>query len=165
MSDAHAALQLLAADLAGDERERSIIASTLRLMAYAAPPVAPPAALRDRVAARARGPVEASFTIASSFFSRSGAMSWSPLAPGIDVKVLHSDPATGAHTTLVRMAPNRHFPAHDHRFIEDLYLVEGEVWVGDVPMAAGDYCRAEAGTAHNDVRSGDGGALAIVVSR
>jgi len=34
-----------------------------------------------------------------------------------------------------------------------------------VLMRAGDYCRAPAGTEHNDVRSGPSGALSLVVSR
>lgn len=152
-------------ELAETAEERELMAVALRGLAYAAPDAEPAPGLRDRVMARIAGegrpPV---FTEGHSYFARANEMDWAPLVPGIDYKVLWAD-ATGARTLLLRMAPDLPFPPHPHGFVEDLYLVEGEAWVGDVFMRSGDYCRAPAGTEHNDVRSGPGGALAVVVSR
>jgi anti-sigma factor ChrR (cupin superfamily) len=85
--------------------------------------------------------------------------------PGIEWKVLYYDAEHGARTAVIRMAPNLLFPPHEHHGIEDLYLIEGTAWVGDIEMRAGDYCRAPEGTEHNDVRSGASGAMAVVVTR
>jgi len=105
------------------------------------------------------------FSVGISLFARSNDMEWLPYAPGVQVKLLYVDPATGAQTVLVKMEPNVPFPEHPHPAIEDLFLIEGDAYVGDVLMRAGDYCRAPAETEHNDVRSGPSGALSLVVSR
>ncbi len=163
-ADMPASYDALLDELAESPEERTTMRRALALMAYAAPPADPPSSLRERVlAAATRG--EATFEQGGSFFARSAGIPWRNLAPGVDIKDLHRDPATGARTTLIRMAPNTAFPAHPHGFVEDLYLIEGDAWVGDVPMSAGDYCRAPEGTEHNDVRSGALGSLALVVSR
>ena len=153
-------------ELAQDERERALIGSALEALAHAAPPVEPPSDLRARLQRRirdeARGPV---FTDGPSLFARGELLEWSAIAPGVEWKLLYNDGATGARTMLIRMAPDTRFPPHGHDGIEDLYLLEGDAWVGDIEMHAGDYCRAPAGSEHNDVRSGGRGALALVVSR
>jgi anti-sigma factor ChrR (cupin superfamily) len=118
----------------------------------------------ERVAAAA-GAEPPVFERAGSYFARAAEMEWMNLAPGVRLKILFDDGESGARTMLIEMDPGLPFPEHDHPAIEDLYLIAGDAWVGDVYMRAGDYCRAEAGTAHNDVRSGASGALAVVVSR
>jgi ChrR Cupin-like domain len=160
-------LDALIADLAENDEEAKLMGAAARMLAYAADGPAPSAGLKARLLARIAEPAgrSAQFIAESSFFARAEGIDWVPLAPGIDVKVLFDDPGTRARTLLVRMGPSLHFPEHLHDLIEDLYLVSGEAWVGEVPMAAGDYCRAEAGTEHNHVRSGPAGALAVVVSR
>jgi anti-sigma factor ChrR (cupin superfamily) len=160
------ALEDLIADLAESRHERAVMREALRLLAFAAPSAPPPPALRERVtgAAAERYQLPA-FEAGGSFFARAAQFDWVTIAPGVEIKDLYRDPASGARTTLVRMAPNMPFPPHPHGGIEDLYLIEGDAWVGDVPMRAGDYCRAPAGTHHNDVRSGPSGALSFVVSR
>jgi anti-sigma factor ChrR (cupin superfamily) len=159
-------LDELARELANDEQERQVIASALRLLAHAAPEAEPDGGLRERLLARvAEERSEPAFTVGPSYFARAAQLPWTPIAEGVELKVLHQDAAAGTRTLLIRMAPNRPFPPHDHHAIEDLFLIEGDAWVGDVHMNAGEYCRAEAGSAHNDVRSGAAGALAFVVSR
>lgn len=153
-------------ELAESAEERLIMAQAVRLLAFAPVTVEPTADLRDRVAARVTNPAQGpQFFAENSFFARGTELDWQPYAPGIEVKVLYQAPGSSSRTTLVRMAPNLPFPPHPHGFIEDLYLISGEAWVGDTPMRAGDYCRADAGTEHNTVRSGPSGSLAVVVSR
>ena len=152
-------------ELAENDEERAAMSAALELLAHAAPPATPPPGLRDQVLDRIAGERPPVFTVGISLFARSAAMEWLPYAPGVEVKLLYADPATGAQTVLVRMAPNVPFPEHPHPAIEDLFLIEGEAYVGDVLMRAGDYCRAPADTEHNDVRSGPSGALSLVVSR
>jgi hypothetical protein len=153
-------------ELAESPAERELMAGALALLAYAAPEAEPGPGLRERLGARLAGEQPGpTFHAGVSYFARGQELPWIPLADGISIKLLHRDEATGARTVLVRMGADLLFPPHPHHVIEDLYLIEGEAWVGDVFMRAGDYCRAPAGTEHNDVRSGPGGSLAVVVSR
>ena len=159
-------LEALVLELAENDEEQRLMAQAVRLLAFAPVTIEPTADLKDRVVARLRVPDERPhFFAENSFFARGAEMEWMPYAPGVEVKVLHQDPGSSARTTLVRMGPNLPFPPHPHGFIEDLYLINGEAWVGDTPMRAGDYCRADVGTEHNTVRSGPSGSLAVVVSR
>ncbi len=142
------------------------MARVLRLVPYAVAPGEAHGGARERLLSRItegrRGPA---FVDGFSYFARSGEMDWTPLVAEIDLKVLYQEPGSTARTVLVRMAPNLPFPPHPHGFIEDLFLVSGDAWVGEVAMRAGDYCRAPAGATHHDVRSGAAGSLAVVVSR
>lgn len=158
-------LDALASELAETAEERELIELALSMLAHASEEVEPPAELRQRVLSRAvlagRGP---RFEADGFSFARSAEIEWVEIAPGIRMKWLHGS-MDGPQTALIDMAPNLAFPAHPHPEIEDLYLISGDAWVGDIPMSAGDYCRAPAGTAHNDVRSGPNGSVALVVSR
>ena len=159
-------LSTLIEELAENDEERRLMRTALQALAFAAQTAEPPPSLRERVLQRLhedeRDPV---FTDGPSLFARTGRMDWMPYAPGVELKVMYRDAATGARTVLVRMQPNTLFPPHEHQGIEDLYLLEGDIWVGDVEMHAGDYCRAPEGSEHNDVRSGAHGAMSLVVTR
>jgi hypothetical protein len=156
----------LPSELAETPDEGALISHALELLAYAPEPVAPLPGLRERVLARvASPPIPAQFEAGGFFFARGEQLAWTTIAPGVRIKWLWSDPATGARTGLIDMDPDRPFPEHPHPEVEDLFLISGEAWVGDVAMRAGDYCRSPGGTAHNDVRSGPNGAAALVVSR
>jgi hypothetical protein len=160
-----AELDALISELAESDVERETMTIAVRALAYEAPDVRPSTDLRDRILARiAEGDRPPQFMDGFSFFARSADLQWIQLTPGVEIKVLHAE-AAGARTLLVRMGPNLPFPPHPHDFVEDLYLVSGDAWVGHVPMRAGDYCRAPSGMEHNDVRSGPSGALAVVISR
>ncbi len=165
-SDAAVPFASLLAELAEDDDERALMGAALALLAHAPEAAEPPAALRERMLLEARRSTFApTFFARGDYFAHGDELEWLTLAPGITLKWLYRDAASGARTALIRMEPNLLFPEHPHPQIEDLYLVEGDAWVGDTPIHAGDYCRAEAGTAHTDVRSGPSGSLAIVVSR
>ncbi|MGE0570693.1 MAG: cupin domain-containing protein [Dehalococcoidia bacterium] len=157
-------LSALISELAGTEEERALMELALSMLAHAPEPADPPQELRERVLSRALRAGAPRFEADGFTFARGSEIEWAEVAPGIRVKWLHGSP-DGPQTALIEMAPNLRFPAHPHPMIEDLYLISGDAWVGDTPMIAGDYCRAPAGTAHNDVRSGPGGSLALVVSR
>jgi hypothetical protein len=156
-------LEHLLDELAESSAERETMGRALRLLPYALPDVEPPSGLRGRVLAAATSQAP-TFQDGYSYFARSAQIPWNQLAAGVEMKDLHRE-ATGSRTSLIRMQPNVPFPPHPHGFIEDLYVLEGDAWVGDIHMDAGDYCRAPAGTEHNDVRSGELGVVALVVSR
>ena len=141
------------------------MAGALNLLSLAPIAVSPPPGLRERIICAVHQPTGPSFTAGGFVFARAPQIEWQERAPGIFLKTLYAEPDTGARTALVRMAAGTAFPPHEHRGIEDVYLLEGEMWVGDIQMRPGDYCRAPAGTHHDDVRSGPAGSLAVVVSR
>jgi anti-sigma factor ChrR (cupin superfamily) len=71
--------------------------------------------------------------------------------PGIFQKILFNDTARGFSTAMVRMTPGTHYPSHKHAGVEELYLLEGDLCVGDVAMREGDYCRGETGSIHEEL--------------
>jgi quercetin dioxygenase-like cupin family protein len=68
--------------------------------------------------------------------------------PGISVKVLRRDEATGQSSSLVRFDPGAKFPAHDHPAGEEVYVLQGEVQIGRHRLKAGDYLYAPPGVKH-----------------
>jgi anti-sigma factor ChrR (cupin superfamily) len=134
-------------------------------LAHAAAPQVPPPALRDRVLARIAADETAVLDQGGIRFVRSDRLGWQagPL-PGLEVKRLSIDAERGRRTTLVRMAPGAVYPAHRHRDVEEIYLLEGEVMMSGVLMRAGDYCRAEADTVHADTRTQTGCVFIVTAS-
>jgi len=73
-------------------------------------------------------------------FTRSVTTDWRPSkVPGVSVKVLRSDEASGESAALVRLEPGASFPAHDHPAGEEVYVLEGDVRIGRHQLKVGDY--------------------------
>lgn len=160
-------LDVLIADLAESETERSVMLRGAELLAYAASETPPPPAMRehvlDGIAKAASEP--ATFESRGFYFARGAASPWREISDGIEVRFLWADRETGARAMLVRMPPETNFPEHLHEHVEDLYVVDGDATVAGVYMRAGDYCRALQGSVHSDMRSGPTGVSAFVVQR
>ena len=62
--------------------------------------------------------------------------------PGIGRIALRDDAATGAQTLLFRFEPGASHPEHDHPTGEDIYVLEGDMQIGDSSLTKGDYYRA-----------------------
>ena len=84
-------------------------------------------------------------------------------APGISCKVLATDFERRRLSLLVGLAPGVEYPPHTHAGVEQLYLLRGELWIGDRKLFPGDYNRAERGTADELVWS-ETGCLCILVT-
>lgn len=127
-------------------------------LAQAGPAVAPPAAVRARVLRRAGAdPSVARITRPGLLFIRTAAAEWErPGVTGIDIKLLAFDEIHGRSTQLVRLAPGSVYPPHRHAGAEELFLLEGDLLVSGVEMHAGDYCRAEPDSVHDDISTRDG---------
>jgi len=89
---------------------------------------------------------------------------WTPVAPGIEVKLLATDEATDCVSMLVRLAPGAAYPAHRHAGVEELHLLDGELWIDDRKLVPGDYNRAEPGTSDARVWSETGCTCVLVTS-
>jgi anti-sigma factor ChrR (cupin superfamily) len=89
---------------------------------------------------------------------------WQEAAPGISCKLLATDPERDRVSMLVRLAPNTDYPSHRHAGLEELHLLEGELWIEDRKLYPGDYNRAEAGTVDRRVWSETGCTCVLITS-
>lgn len=89
---------------------------------------------------------------------------WKEVAPGISCKLLSTDRDTDRVSMLVRLAPNTAYPPHRHAGVEELYLLEGELWIENRKLEPGDYNRAEAGTSDQRVWSETGCMCLLITS-
>jgi anti-sigma factor ChrR (cupin superfamily) len=64
---------------------------------------------------------------------------WEQVAPGIECKLLATDTERHRVGMLVRLAPGASYPAHVHAQAEELYLLNGELWIDDRKLSPGDY--------------------------
>src|SRR5580692_3353497 len=77
------------------------------------------------------------------------ALPWQPMRfPGIDMKILLEDKATGLLTALVRMQPGATLPLHEHTDIEQTYVLEGSLADDEGEVCAGDYVWRPKGNRH-----------------
>jgi anti-sigma factor ChrR (cupin superfamily) len=162
------------AECAGDLRAHRATAATL---AYDAPPVTAPAALRERVLRACTAPVTRDAAVARVWrdwtalpaqdglsIVRAGEGCWEPVRDGVTVKRLSLDAERRTATMLVRMLAASEYPRHRHARAEECLVLEGDLHIGDdILMQAGDFQRAEAGSAHRRQWT-TGGCLLLVSS-
>ena len=89
---------------------------------------------------------------------------WEQVAPGITVKLLATDAESQRISMLVTLAPGAEYPPHTHAGVEELHLLEGELWIDDRKLYPGDYNRAEPGTGDKRVWSETGCTCVLVTS-
>lgn len=89
---------------------------------------------------------------------------WEDVAPGISCKLLATDEERDRVSMLVRLAPDTAYPPHSHAGLEELFLLDGELWIEDRKLYPGDYNRAEPGTADKRVWSGTGCTCLLITS-
>jgi quercetin dioxygenase-like cupin family protein len=89
---------------------------------------------------------------------------WDQVAPGIACKLLATDRQRHLVSMLVRLAPDAAYPAHRHAGVEELYLLDGELWIDDRKLVPGDYSYGAPGAADNRVWSEKGCTCLLVTS-
>ena len=89
---------------------------------------------------------------------------WRPVAPGIECTLLAKDEKRDRISMAVRLAPGAEYPPHAHAGVEELHLLEGELWIDERKLYPGDYNRAEAGTADKRVWSETGCTCVLITS-
>jgi hypothetical protein len=122
----------------------------------------PPAPLRARLARRIAGGPNAWLVLPQG--RPEPQPEWEDVAPGISVKILASDPARHMVSMLVHLVPGGEYPPHTHAGVEELHLLEGELWIDERKLHAGDYNRAEPGTGDKRVWSETGCSCVLVTS-
>jgi len=101
--------------------------------------------LADRIGIRANSPAP---VLAAS--------DWEETGTGISYKILANDTQHHRVSMLVRLAPGAAYPPHTHAGVEELYLLDGELFIDGRKLYPGDYNRAEMGTGDQHVWSETG---------
>src|ERR1044072_4516017 len=81
---------------------------------------------------------------------------WEQIAPGIECKLLATDTERHRVSMLVRLAPGARYPGHRHAGVEELHLLDGELWIDQRKFFPGDYYEAAPGTGDERVWSETG---------
>jgi anti-sigma factor ChrR (cupin superfamily) len=89
---------------------------------------------------------------------------WKDVAEGIACKILAKDDERDRVSMLVRLAPGAHYPAHVHAGVEELHLLDGELWIDERKLFPGDYNRGEPGAGDKRVWSETGCTCVLVTS-
>lgn len=89
----------------------------------------------------------------------SGDAGWQEMAPGVTVRELWGD--SDRWSRYYRLQPGTRLPEHGHRQDEECMVMEGEIYLGDILLLAGDYQVAPPGSRHRELTT-DTGALLFV---
>jgi hypothetical protein len=145
------------------------------LMALGGPSYSPPPQLKEKLLGRiqdtvAKSPVrqiEKSRTQKRSGFHFHGAndpAGWKELPlKGAWIKLLSLEADQRYAVVMGRLGPGVRYPAHKHFGAEDLYILTGDLHVGDRSLGPGDFHHSDAGTAHDVNYSVEGCTLLAVL--
>jgi anti-sigma factor ChrR (cupin superfamily) len=89
---------------------------------------------------------------------------WEQVAPGIECKLLAADAERHRVSMLVRLAPGASYPAHTHAGVEELHLLDGELWIDERKLVPGDYNYGAPGASDERVWSETGCTCVLVTS-
>ena len=89
---------------------------------------------------------------------------WEEVVPGIECKLLATDTERHRVSMLVRLAPGASYPPHTHAGVEELHLLDGELWINERKLVPGDYNYGAPGTKDHRVWSETGCTCVLVTS-
>jgi anti-sigma factor ChrR (cupin superfamily) len=89
---------------------------------------------------------------------------WEQVAPGIECKLLATDSERHRVSMLVRLAPAANYPAHTHAGVEELHLLDGELWIDERKLVPGDCNYGAPGASDERVWSATGCTCVLVTS-
>ncbi|MFC3080416.1 cupin domain-containing protein [Phenylobacterium terrae] len=137
-------------------------AVTDRLVAWPTDVLRPPASLQQRLAQRLAE--EAGQAPAPPPPRRWSEPDWQDVAPGIACKLLANDAEAHRVSMLVRLAPGASYPPHTHAGVEELHLLDGELWINARKLFPGDYNYGPPGAIDERVWSETGCTCVLVTS-
>jgi len=174
-ADARAFSDLLLAGSTQAQAEAKAFSAVAEALAQTLPALPPPPSLKERIlrevqARRTRTEVAANLQKllppaqgGLAFMKNAGTTGWVALpVPGASVKLLSFDPTSEYAVVLGKLEPGSRYPAHTHRCSEDIYMLSGDLHVGETVIRAGDFHHAEAGSQHG-VNWSEGGCVLICV--
>lgn len=81
------------------------------------------------------------------------------------MKVLFEDSRNDMSTILLRMGAGSIYPPHRHKGVEEVYVLEGELQVEGMELAAGDFCLSQPESVHQSTCSKSGCLLLLKTSK
>jgi anti-sigma factor ChrR (cupin superfamily) len=133
-----------------------------RLVCWPTDVLRPPASLQDRLALRIAA--ETGHDPQRPPPPQWSEPEWQQVAPGIACKLLATDAERRRVSMLVRLAPAASYPAHTHAGIEELHLLDGELWIDGRKLVPGDYNFGAPGAQDQCVWSETGCTCVLVTS-
>jgi anti-sigma factor ChrR (cupin superfamily) len=168
--------QAFEAVLSGDPELQALarsLQSAIAVAATATPPIAAPPGLKDKVFRRIKE-LEAAKTartalpasrLGLNFAFAAGQSGWKQLPiPGASIKLLSLERDRGYAVLMGKLEPGTRYPAHVNAGPEDIYILTGDLVIGDRKLVAGDFHHADAGSQHDENYSVEGCTLLAVLT-
>lgn len=129
--------------------------SAVRAIPYSVPAASMAPDLKHRLFARlelatpdATLPVPLSAPNASYVAIREQDLNWQPFVPGVTVAIVHIDEVKRERVGFLRAEPGVHYPFHRHAAVEEIFMLKGDLVIGDQVYGAGDYIRSAPNSTH-----------------
>jgi quercetin dioxygenase-like cupin family protein len=103
----------------------------------------PPTDLFDRI----KTAIAADADVPGTLTVRGGETGWERIGKGIERKILNRA-TNGRVTYLIRGEKGARLPPHEHDEEEELYVLEGDLTIGNLTLRAGDFHLARRGVHH-----------------
>jgi anti-sigma factor ChrR (cupin superfamily) len=162
-SDEAAALEAHLPGCAECRRELEQLRSTVdSFVAWPTDVLRPAASLQERLARRIAAATGEDFV--APVAPRWQEPDWEEVAPGIFTKILATDTERDRVTMLVRLLPGVSYPPHTHAGVEELHLLDGELWIEDRLLYPGDYNLGQPGGSDQRVYSETGCTCVLITS-
>ena len=147
---------------------------TADLLAMSPPAVTPPPGLRNKVLGRidelmvAKKPAvqpPLAMLAGLSFVDAAESKDWKALPiPGAFIKLLSLEMERGYAVLLGKLEPGARYPAHVNAGPEDIFVLTGDLVIGERRMVAGDFHHAARGSQHAENYSVGGCTLLAVLT-
>lgn len=80
---------------------------------------------------------------------RSQELNWRPhVVSGVYLAIVHRDEVKREVVGFLRAEPGVCYPLHRHASVEEIFMLEGDLVIGDEVFGAGDYIRSHPGSTH-----------------
>lgn len=80
---------------------------------------------------------------------RAADLDWQPHpTPGVMVAIVHRDPVKREIVGFLKAEPGVRYPFHRHAAFEEIFMLEGDLIVGNEVYGAGDYLLSSPGSSH-----------------
>ena len=89
---------------------------------------------------------------------------WEQVAPGIECKLLATDTERHRVSMLVRLAHGASYHTHTHAGVEELHLLDGELFIDERKLVPGDYNYGAPGAVDQRVWSETGCTCVLITS-
>jgi anti-sigma factor ChrR (cupin superfamily) len=113
----------------------------------------PPAGLLETIEARIAA---LGSELPGTITRRAGAGEWIEAGPGLRLKLLNRIESLNRRTILAHLQPGAEYLEHGHSQDEEIYMIEGDLIIGELVLGPGDFHLAQAGRRHPVHRSNTG---------